>query len=124
MNVKDSSMISIPIFLKYKLFFLYYVKHLLFRPCDHGTCFDRRAGYYCDCVSKYGGKNCSVELIGCQGSHTCLNNGTCRPYLVDETEHHYNCTCPYGFHGKICDKVSINTKLTIQLHNLILIIMF
>ncbi|XP_050423737.1 protein crumbs isoform X2 [Adelges cooleyi] len=77
-----------------------------FKPCEHGTCIDRRAGYYCDCAPKYGGKNCSVELIGCQGPHTCLNNGTCRPYLVDETEHRYNCTCPYGFHGDICDKTT------------------
>ncbi|VVC29041.1 Hypothetical protein CINCED_3A018849 [Cinara cedri] len=77
-----------------------------FKPCDHGTCVDRRAGYYCDCTPKYGGKNCSVELVGCQGPHTCLNNGTCRPYLVDETEHRYNCTCPYGFHGDICDKTT------------------
>ncbi|XP_050532124.1 protein crumbs isoform X2 [Daktulosphaira vitifoliae] len=77
-----------------------------FKPCEHGTCIDRRAGYYCDCAPKYGGKNCSVELIGCQGPHTCLNNGTCRPYLVDETEHRYNCTCPYGFHGDICEKTT------------------
>ncbi|KAE9538509.1 hypothetical protein AGLY_005608 [Aphis glycines] len=77
-----------------------------FKPCDHGTCIDRRAGYYCDCIPKYGGKNCSVELFGCQGPQPCLNNGTCRPYLFDETEHRYNCTCPYGFHGHICDKTT------------------
>jgi len=78
---------------------------LFCRPCDHGTCMDRRAGYYCDCAPKYGGKNCSVELFGCQDHH-CLNNGTCKPYLIDEIEHRYNCSCPYGFHGHICDKVS------------------
>lgn len=83
---------------------------LCFRPCEHGSCNDLRAGYYCDCAPKYGGKNCSVELIGCQGPHTCSNNGTCRPYLIGETEHRYNCTCPYGFHGDICDKVNMIEK--------------
>ncbi|XP_014215868.1 protein crumbs [Copidosoma floridanum] len=74
-------------------------------PCEHGACFDRRADYLCSCEPLYGGKNCSVPLIGCQGN-ACMNNGTCRPYLVDETEHKFNCTCPNGFHGEICDHVT------------------
>lgn len=79
---------------------------LNFRPCVHGTCSDQRVSYTCDCAPRYGGKNCSVYLVGCEDSNNCLNNGICKPYLINETIHHYNCTCPYGFHGHICDKVN------------------
>lgn len=75
------------------------------RPCVHGNCVDRRANWYCECPAKYGGKNCSVELIGCNQEVTCLNNGTCKPYLLDETQHKFNCTCPNGFQGATCEKV-------------------
>uniref|UniRef100_A0A8D9E0W6 Protein crumbs n=1 Tax=Cacopsylla melanoneura TaxID=428564 RepID=A0A8D9E0W6_9HEMI len=77
-----------------------------FSPCKHGSCIDKRASYYCDCVPQYGGKNCSVELTGCSGPDTCLNGGSCKPYLVDETEHRFNCTCPNGYHGKTCEKIT------------------
>lgn len=77
----------------------------IYRPCVHGTCLDRRAGWFCDCPPKFGGKNCSVELTGCNQEQTCLNNGTCKPYLVGETQHRFNCTCPSGFHGPTCEKV-------------------
>ncbi|XP_076660402.1 cell polarity complex component crumbs isoform X2 [Halictus rubicundus] len=76
-----------------------------YTPCKHGVCTDGRADYTCTCESEYGGKNCSVELIGCQGN-ACQNDGTCWPYLVDETIHKFNCTCPNGFHGEICDYVT------------------
>lgn len=77
----------------------------VFRPCIFGTCIDKLANYYCECNSKYGGKNCSVELIGCNRESACQNNGTCKPYLIGETEHRFNCTCPSGFHGATCEKV-------------------
>ncbi|KAI5707881.1 hypothetical protein M8J77_011733 [Diaphorina citri] len=77
-----------------------------YSPCKHGSCVDKRAGYFCDCPPTYGGKNCSVELTGCVGPDTCLNGGTCKPYLVDETQHRFNCTCPSGYHGKICEKIT------------------
>lgn len=76
-----------------------------YSPCEHGVCTDGRADYTCTCEPEYGGKNCSVELIGCQGN-ACQNGGTCWPYLVDETIHKFNCTCPNGYHGEICDYVS------------------
>lgn len=66
---------------------------------------DQRAGYFCACDGKYGGKNCSVELIGCQ-TNQCLNNGSCKPYLENETIHKFNCSCPNGFQGPICEKVT------------------
>lgn len=34
----------------------------------------------------------------------CLNNGQCYPYLVNENEHKFNCSCPNGFHGHTCEK--------------------
>ncbi|XP_065210644.1 protein crumbs isoform X2 [Planococcus citri] len=79
-----------------------------YKPCVHGTCMDRKAGWFCDCsqTQKFGGKNCSVELIGCNHTQTCSNNGTCKPYLVGETQHKFNCTCPSGFHGPICEKIT------------------
>ncbi|KAG5326274.1 CRB protein, partial [Pseudoatta argentina] len=76
-----------------------------YSPCEHGVCTDGRADYFCTCESEYGGKNCSVKLMGCQGN-ACQNGGTCWPYLVDETIHKFNCTCPNGYHGEVCDYVT------------------
>ncbi|KAI4495639.1 hypothetical protein M0802_008474 [Mischocyttarus mexicanus] len=76
-----------------------------YTPCVHGVCTDGRADYFCTCQPEYGGKNCSVELTGCMGN-ACQNNGTCWPYLVDEKIHRFNCTCPNGFHGEICNYVT------------------
>jgi protein crumbs len=45
-----------------------------------------------------------VELMGCLDG-PCLNNGTCRPYLENETNQKYNCSCPNGFHGQNCTEV-------------------
>ncbi|KAJ8978000.1 hypothetical protein NQ317_004545 [Molorchus minor] len=63
---------------------------------------DKIANYYCHCIAGYGGKNCSVPLIGCM-SDPCMNDGQCRPYLVDEVQHRFNCSCPNGFHGNTCE---------------------
>ena len=75
-----------------------------YTPCVHGTCSDRRANYFCECEVGYGGKNCSVELTGCMGQ-PCHNNGTCKPYLENETNQSYNCSCPNGYHGQNCTQV-------------------
>ncbi|XP_012537292.2 protein crumbs isoform X3 [Monomorium pharaonis] len=76
-----------------------------YTPCEHGLCTDAKADYFCTCEPEYGGKNCSVKLMGCQGN-ACQNGGTCWPYLVDETIHKFNCTCPNGYHGEVCDYVT------------------
>ncbi|XP_017140739.1 protein crumbs isoform X1 [Drosophila miranda] len=76
-----------------------------FNPCQSGTCIDQINDYECDCDANFGGKNCSVPLIGCL-TNPCLNNGTCRPYLVNETVHLYNCTCENGFQGDTCEKTT------------------
>ncbi|PNF36740.1 Protein crumbs [Cryptotermes secundus] len=88
-----------------------------YTPCVHGTCSDRKANYYCDCEPKYGGKNCSVELTGCLDG-PCLNNGTCKPYLENETNQKYNCSCPNGFHGQNCTEV---TTMSLNGSSLILV---
>lgn len=74
-----------------------------YKPCVHGTCIDRRAGYFCDCIPLYGGKNCSVELTGCK-ENQCVNGGTCKPYLENEVNHRFNCSCPNGFYGPHCEQ--------------------
>ena len=66
--------------------FAKYAVHDSFSRCDKG----------------YGGKNCSVELIGCN-TVTCLNNGKCKPFLLGESDHRANCTCEAGFHGNRCE---------------------
>ncbi|XP_044019722.1 protein crumbs isoform X2 [Aphidius gifuensis] len=78
---------------------------LRYKPCEHGTCMDGRADYYCSCEQNWGGKNCSVELIGCR-NNLCQNNGTCKPYLINENEHKFNCTCPDGYHGDTCNFIT------------------
>lgn len=76
-----------------------------YHPCKRGVCVDKRAGYYCKCEPDYGGKNCSVQLTGCSEG-PCSNNGTCKPYLINETEHRFNCSCSNGFHGHTCEKIT------------------
>lgn len=87
-----------------------------YRPCLQGTCKEPKPAYYeCDCFSGYGGKNCSVPLTGCSVRPTCSNNGTCIPYVVNETEHKFNCTCPSGYHGPTCEWVCIFSSTELRL---------
>lgn len=76
-----------------------------YNPCVHGTCIDKIANYYCDCDTLFGGKNCSVELLGCVDD-PCRNGGACKPFLVDENHHMFNCSCPNGFHGQTCETIT------------------
>nr|XP_023021031.1 protein crumbs [Leptinotarsa decemlineata] len=36
----------------------------------------------------------------------CLNDGKCRPYLINETEHKFNCSCQNGFYGDTCENIT------------------
>ncbi|XP_055854363.1 protein crumbs isoform X1 [Episyrphus balteatus] len=76
-----------------------------YTPCVHGTCIDQTNDYDCDCDANWGGKNCSVELVGCRSS-PCLNKGICKPYLFNETQHLFNCSCQHGFQGATCEKTT------------------
>lgn len=81
-----------------------------YEPCTSGsTCLDRVADYECLCGvgsggKVIGGKNCSVELIGCR-NNLCENGATCRPFLSNETAnlHDYSCFCSSGFSGRLCN---------------------
>ncbi|XP_022824369.1 protein crumbs-like [Spodoptera litura] len=76
-----------------------------YTPCVQGKCFDGRASYYCLCSKGWGGQNCSVVLEGCR-DQPCRNNGTCHPWLHDETEHRFNCSCNHGHYGTTCEKIT------------------
>ncbi|XP_014677225.1 PREDICTED: fibropellin-1-like [Priapulus caudatus] len=81
-----------------------------YAPCRLATACNNLPGdYACDCVALYGGKNCSVELIGCR-RHGCLNGGECVPFLIGESQHNYTCTCLHGYHGYHCD---VGTTMTL-----------
>lgn len=41
-------------------------------------------------------------IVGCE-EEPCQNSGVCRPYLFNEIEHKFNCSCPNGFHGYTCE---------------------
>lgn len=60
------------------------------------------ADYECVCEDGYGGKNCSVELVGCRDV-VCENGGSCEALLMeDEETHGFLCHCPYGFTDRTC----------------------
>lgn len=97
-----------------------------YKPCTNGaTCLDRVADYECVCAlgkegQVFGGKNCSVELIGCR-NNLCQNGATCRPFLSNETAnvHDYSCHCSSGFSGSLCNvstSVSFDSNSWLAFH--------
>ncbi|KAG7230612.1 hypothetical protein INR49_025329, partial [Caranx melampygus] len=76
-------------------------------PCQNGgRCESHVGGYVCHCLQQshdgtlYGGVNCDVRLVGCEG-HECQNQGSCSPFLLDGT-HGYTCFCSAGYTGPLC----------------------
>ncbi|KAL1115776.1 hypothetical protein AAG570_006066 [Ranatra chinensis] len=71
-----------------------------------GMCYTNASleGYECQCCPGYIGTHCE-EKDACYPS-PCLNNGIC----VDISQGHegstFQCLCPYGFTGKICEDTS------------------
>lgn len=89
------------------------VDECLSEPCLHGgTCEDTVAGYICWCPEAWGGRDCSVQLAGCQG-HTCPLAATCIPTFQSGV-HSYACRCPPGTHGPFCDQ---NTTFSVVAGN-------
>ncbi|CAK6977587.1 protein crumbs homolog 1 [Scomber scombrus] len=77
-------------------------------PCHNGVnCESHVGGYTCHCLTQsddgilYGGINCDVKLVGCEG-HECQNQGSCSPFLLDGT-HGYTCSCSPGYTGPLCE---------------------
>lgn len=76
-------------------------------PCQNGgRCESHVGGYNCHCLQQshdgflYGGVNCDVRLVGCEG-HECQNQGSCSPFMLDGT-HGYTCSCSPGYTGPLC----------------------
>ncbi|KAM8875717.1 LOW QUALITY PROTEIN: protein crumbs homolog 1-like [Spinachia spinachia] len=76
-------------------------------PCENGgRCESHVEGYICHCLKQshdgilYGGVNCDVKLVGCEG-HECQNQGSCSPFLLDGTQG-YTCSCSRGYTGPLC----------------------
>ena len=89
------------------------VDECLSEPCLHGgTCEDTVAGYICWCPEAWGGRDCSVQLTGCQG-HTCPLAATCIPTFQSGV-HSYACRCPPGTHGPFCGQ---NTTFSVVAGN-------
>jgi len=85
-------------------------------PCaNNATCVDLVADYRCVCADvwlngtliQYGGRNCTVQLIGCRDSQ-CANGASCQPLLLGEfsANHSYRCDCLPGYHGHLCNKTT------------------
>uniref|UniRef100_A0A2K6TLV2 Crumbs cell polarity complex component 2 n=1 Tax=Saimiri boliviensis boliviensis TaxID=39432 RepID=A0A2K6TLV2_SAIBB len=91
------------------------VDECLSDPCLHGgTCSDTVAGYICWCPETWGGRDCSVQLTGCQ-DHTCPLAATCIP-IFESGVHSYVCNCPPGTHGPFCGQ---NTTFSVMAGSLI-----
>ena len=89
------------------------VDECLSEPCLHGgACDDFVAGYLCRCPEAWGGRDCSVQLTGCQG-HTCPPAATCTP-TFESGVHSYVCHCPPGTHGPSCGQ---NTTFSVVAGN-------
>lgn len=59
------------------------------------------ADYHCACHPGFGGKNCSVALLGCHDVE-CQHGGSCEALLFDEVRHDFVCHCQPGFTGIYC----------------------
>ncbi|MEQ2159536.1 hypothetical protein GOODEAATRI_024051 [Goodea atripinnis] len=58
------------------------------------------------------------RLVGCEG-HKCQNQGSCSPFLLDET-HGYICSCTPGYTGPLCNTpttFSFERRGYLLLHN-------
>ncbi|XP_022803223.1 neurogenic locus notch homolog protein 1-like [Stylophora pistillata] len=77
------------------------------RFCQNGGCSNLGSRYYCDCITKYGGRNCEIALdwYPCQNK-PCLNGGTCQVEEEGFPEwkfRRYFCWCPAQFFGLHCE---------------------
>ena len=45
----------------------------------------------------------------CLTSQPCLNGGTCQPVLPPTSEKRFNCACPDGYQGELCQYLMIKS---------------
>ncbi|XP_046669782.1 protein crumbs-like isoform X1 [Homalodisca vitripennis] len=70
------------------------------QPCmTHGVCITRPDNYYCQCNSRFSGRNCEVDDGPPCLSMPCQNNAHCE----EDNVGNYKCHCPPGFIGKHCE---------------------
>uniref|UniRef100_A0A3Q2D1L8 Crumbs cell polarity complex component 1 n=1 Tax=Cyprinodon variegatus TaxID=28743 RepID=A0A3Q2D1L8_CYPVA len=101
------------------------INHCESTPCQNGgRCESLVGGFLCHCLNQspdgvlYGGVNCDVKLVGCEG-HECQNQGFCSPFLQDGT-HGYTCSCTPGYTGPLCNTpttFSFERRGYLLLHN-------
>uniref|UniRef100_A0A4X2K408 Crumbs cell polarity complex component 1 n=1 Tax=Vombatus ursinus TaxID=29139 RepID=A0A4X2K408_VOMUR len=80
-------------------------------PCKNGaTCENFPGNYTCHCPPQdfqgivYGGVDCREIFLGCT-RNKCQNNAICIPY-IQNGQHEYNCLCPPGYSGLLCDVIT------------------
>ena len=67
--------------------------------CQNGAmCMMKSTGYSCICGNDTYGSHCQLLKNPCD-NNPCRNGGLCNIDGVNE----FNCTCPSGFEGIICD---------------------
>ncbi|XP_053403600.1 neurogenic locus protein delta-like [Mercenaria mercenaria] len=75
------------------------IDECLSSPClNGGSCENGNMSYSCQCLGKWSGTNCEIDLeYDACIDKPCLNNGTCKDLLEG-----FQCVCAIGFDGDIC----------------------
>ncbi|CAF1335854.1 unnamed protein product, partial [Adineta steineri] len=67
-----------------------------------GLCIEmNETDFICNCSQGYMGIHCQDMINYCNRNVTCLNEGICRPILLD-----YKCECLYGSSGRHCENLA------------------
>jgi len=95
-----------------------------YRPCRNGgTCSNNATyssvyslastvdvsniGFSCHCAIGFAGNRCEFRIDWCHGPNVpCQNGATCR-----QVEHLFECECPPGWIGTICDVMNVSCEL-------------
>lgn len=84
------------------------IDHCKNEPCmQHGVCVSKTDGYECKCYARYDGKNCQIDIGSPCRKFPCKNGATCE----EDHKGDFNCHCPYGYIGMLCEQESIVNPL-------------